>query len=411
MLELLTSGAKKVTSNFKAASYDGGKYNLAVVESGGSLWFLGTQNASGDMGSGDTTNPVGWYKSPITDVQDVWKNGTTRTVVRKKDGSIWYCGLVTNRYQMGVDTGANNQTITTWIDISSAMPVPLSQIKYVKPGYNSTVVLTTDGRVFWCGTNTNGHFGNGSTTATQVFTETSLSFFAKDVYVCPEATSSIIQTSIIITDTGLGYAAGSNSNKLVNSSSTSSFTSYTSMTGNFTFNKIALSTQVLIAHVTNTTNSSETLVYSGYNAIIGGSSTTVSNLSQARAAAAGVKILPIFGIDYTGQQSTGNGVLYTLQNTSTGVVSALCAGSGARNITNTSSLQTAQQKSWPPPGEVNTNASFNIVSLGGPSTSSTYCLACIFSDTAGDRLYGLGPIFGQTAMDSAPFIAYSWPNI
>lgn len=407
MFELLSVGAPKtVVSDFKVVSYSGGFENLSVVNDKGELYFLG-RNDSGSMGKGDTVTPTGWFKSTMTDVTDVWQGGSKTTVIRKKDGTVWYCGNIYNRYQMGVDYGVGNVNVTTWQNITSGLPVAASDIKSFTLGFGSSCIQTSANKIFWAGDNASGHFGNGTTTVNTTYKETTTSFTVGSVYICPVPYQFDQQTSMLLTPEGLLYGAGNNNSKLISSASTTSYTTFTAIGTNYYFKKISLGCQNFYGWATTiTANGNEYILYSGYPAGFGNTTNNFLNMYMlTNVSNSTSKYLDLETI--VGQNYNQAAAVVAVQNISTNAITFNVGGS----VSNNNLLESAQAALFPsnrstntPLQESNTNPAFKFVRAGLRN------MGMLYTDGTAPRLYGVGDNFGQPLGNNARFIPYGWPT-
>ncbi len=132
----------------------GAKWSRASVKSDGTLWTWGN-NGSGELGLGDTTNrssPV--QVGSLTD----WDNATVWSGVMgavKTDGTLWTWGDNTTGQLGHGDTTARSSptqvgSATDWIHVIDAEE-------------NWSVVMKTNGAIYWSGTDQTGGLGNQST--------------------------------------------------------------------------------------------------------------------------------------------------------------------------------------------------------------------------------------------------------
>ncbi len=142
--------------------------SVVMLDENGEAWGAGS-NTVGELGNGQirtyspalrkvTGIPVG---RKIIDIYTV-RSTVTNTYFVLDDGSVYGSGQ--NNYgQLGLGTG---QTITA----NQATPVRMQNfptgtaIRSVQSGYGTTVLISTTGRVFTLGNNSNGQLGDGTTT-------------------------------------------------------------------------------------------------------------------------------------------------------------------------------------------------------------------------------------------------------
>ena len=405
MFELLSVGAPKtVVSDFKVVSYSGGYDNLSVVNDKGELYFLG-KNSTGSMGKGDTANPTGWFKSSMTDVTDVWQQGGKNTVIRKKDGTIWYCGYIYNRYQMGVDYGVSNANVPTWQNITAGLPVAASEIKNFALGFGSTGIVTKAGKIYWAGENAAGHFGNGTTSLNTTFKETTVSFTVSDIFTTPIMFQTDQQTSMILDSTGLLYGAGGNNYKLISSSTTTSYTSYTAITTSYKFKKVMLGNSTFWGWASSISSTNDFFFFSGYTVAFGNPTSNFLNLYQLTNINTTSGAFNDFSIVPGDSYNQGAAIL-SKQATLGGAINFLVGGSVSNNnILNSSAAAAfpAARTYATPDTESNTNTNFKFV------LSGLHNMAMIYTDGPAHRLYGVGDNFGQPLGTNTKFVPYSWP--
>ncbi|WP_396145767.1 T9SS type A sorting domain-containing protein [Flavobacterium sp.] len=144
------------TANDWKTIYNGVNYSLAI-KNNGTLWAWGN-NPYGNLGDGTSVN----RSSPIqVGVDNDWNSisasgGYYVSAAIKNNGKLYTWGLNSN-YALGDGTNINRNTPTL---ISSA-----NSWKFVSIGYiDSSFAIKTDGTIWAWGTNSNGQFGNSTTT-------------------------------------------------------------------------------------------------------------------------------------------------------------------------------------------------------------------------------------------------------
>ncbi len=131
-----------------------GSYHSLFLKADGSLWACGL-NSEGQLGDGTTTNrtvPV-LVSGMSSGVQGICTKGR-HSLILKTDGSLWACGRNAEG-QLGDGT-----------NITRTVPVPVSGmgsgVKSIASGWNHTLILTTVGNVYSCGSNTDGQLSDGT---------------------------------------------------------------------------------------------------------------------------------------------------------------------------------------------------------------------------------------------------------
>lgn len=186
------------------AMVSGGLDFSAILTSGGSLFACGV-NDKGQLGDASTTTrsaPVA--VSNMTNVSSVSAGGLggdAGFMLIVNGGSLYVCGY-NGQGQLG--TGTTSTTgVTTPQKITS-----VSNVASVSAGPNFSLVLTTDGTLYACGSNARGQFGIGSSanipSLTKIATKVA-SISAGGYY-----TSANYGYSMIVKTDGSLWAAGNN---------------------------------------------------------------------------------------------------------------------------------------------------------------------------------------------------------
>ncbi len=139
-----------------------GQLSTMVVRSDGYLWGWG-QNITGNLGLGNTTNPI----TTPTQITNIGVNevkslfcGFNSTFIIKQDGTLWVSGLNTNG-QLGLGDNTNRDvftqvgTDTDWYFISNKS--------------THTLAIKTNGTLWGTGLNTSGQLGLGNNTSRNTF--------------------------------------------------------------------------------------------------------------------------------------------------------------------------------------------------------------------------------------------------
>lgn len=364
-------------------SYDAGNVNFAFVSGNGDLYFYG-YNSYGQFGNGTTNNTQAvWYKSnEMTNVARVFCNGSRLTVVIKKDGSVWACGQVQNVNMFGsvaMASGVNS----SWVDISGSLPVTSDKIKYIKPGYYSSALLTNDGQLYWSGSNGYSMFGMSGNKTTYTLVPFSTTNPVMEVFFygmfCSYDGSSIIDYNNKL------YMAGSNSFKQIDSSTGGSYGTYTASLTSYNIKKVYYgATAYILAQTTD-----NRIIYSGISGTV--------NASSASGA------LNNYSIS-TGNELAGAGSTYIYYST---LSTRACYAHGNTNnvpILNTNSQTTAK-----------TLVRYLPAAESG-FTPEMFCTdlkesILFYKGSAGNnRLYALGALVGQGSTANAQYIKISMPT-
>jgi alpha-tubulin suppressor-like RCC1 family protein len=201
-------------SIYKIQKFVAGSSHVAILGTNGQLFTRG-DNTYGQLGDTSyTTNYQGWQLS-LSDVAGVYGDRSQNTVAIKKDGTVWVCGRFWTATQFGFTstTGAHS-----WTEITSYLPFSTNTIKDIQVGYQMSAFVLNDGSVYFCGTNTNGQFGNNNTTNLTSYTK-SLATDVQKLYIQHPLWQGQNVISYI-DSTGKPYACGYNGTKQVSSSST-----------------------------------------------------------------------------------------------------------------------------------------------------------------------------------------------
>lgn len=250
----------------EVVSYDAGNANFTFVSGNGDLYFYG-YNSYGQFGNGTTNNtaPV-WYKSnEMNNVARVFSNNSRCTVVIKKDNTVWACGQVQNSNMFGSVTMGTG-VISSWVNITASIPVPVQNIKYIKPGYYASALLTNDGLLYWSGSNGYTMFGMSGGKTTYTLVPFSSSTPVLDVFFYGMYNQ--YDSSAIVDYNNKLYMAGSNSFKQIDNTTTSSYATYTASLPSYKIKKVYFgATASILAHTVD-----NNVIYSGISGVINASS-------------------------------------------------------------------------------------------------------------------------------------------
>jgi len=213
-------------STYRIQKFIAGATHIAVLGTNGELYTRG-YNTWGQLGStsyGSGFNNT-WQLS-LTNVSSVFGTKSYNTIAIKNDGTVWFCGKITDNANIFGFTGTANSA-NSWTEITNYIPFSPSSIKDFQVGYNMTAIVTTDGLLWFCGTNNYGQFGLGNTVSKTTYTQSPVTGVSTLQLMHPLDTT---QDVISYIDTaGLLWACGNNTTKQVSSLSTSSFTTFTKM--------------------------------------------------------------------------------------------------------------------------------------------------------------------------------------
>ena len=156
------------------SDWNAGAQQLAMfIKKSTGLFYAAGYNANGNMGLGNTTNPISnWTPLVLPSgktVANIWVSSsvTPVTFLQATDNTLWACGT-NNAGQIGDGTTTQR---TSWVQITyfgtSYVFADIQSNGYYYPGgynYNSTTFLTSAGLMFTCGNSVYGQLGTGSTT-------------------------------------------------------------------------------------------------------------------------------------------------------------------------------------------------------------------------------------------------------
>ncbi len=131
------------------ASVGCGEFHTMVLDINGKVWGCG-DNRFGQLGLGDTNDRLTLTQVPfINPIISVVCRGN-HTIVLDTDGNLWGCG--NNKYgQLGLGD-INRRLFLTQVPLPVSM-TPIPSVASVACGYNYTIVLDTDGKLWGCGRN------------------------------------------------------------------------------------------------------------------------------------------------------------------------------------------------------------------------------------------------------------------
>lgn len=138
-----------------------GYNHVAVVKADGSLWTWGN-NSSGQLGNGTKTDST----VPIRIMDDVIavSCGFRHTAAIKTDGTLWTWGGNQNGELGSGDMGGNALLFDSYSDIyCQTIPIKVMDgVSSVNCSLMNTSIITTDGSLWVCGSNSAGQLANGA---------------------------------------------------------------------------------------------------------------------------------------------------------------------------------------------------------------------------------------------------------
>jgi len=183
--------------------------HTVFLTSGGKVWSCGL-NTNGQLGINNTTQqnvPIeitnaGFYANTITSIAC----GQSHTLFLTSGGKVWSCGNPANgRLGLGTDITTNR---TVPLEITNA-GFYANTITAIACGDSHSVFLTSVGKVWSCGVNTNGQLGINSTTQQNVPTEITNATFILNTIVAIACGQT---HTLFLTSTGKVWACGNPAN-------------------------------------------------------------------------------------------------------------------------------------------------------------------------------------------------------
>ena len=213
------------TSNVSSPAYKdfgaGYAYNIApVILSNGDVYVVG-ENGYGQLGLGNTTDQTTWQK--ISDGKKIVAGcaGTNVTFLISEGGGLW----ATGRNTWGELGDGTTTDRSTFVVSNTGLPVGTKVVKIVN-GDDSTLLLTSDGKVWGTGWNNNGELGIGSTSGTSgTWTQATNNISSLTI-----VDISIATLAAVVDSNGDVYTCGANGSGQTGHGDTNSYTSFTKVT-------------------------------------------------------------------------------------------------------------------------------------------------------------------------------------
>ncbi len=156
ILSLSACGALCVPDLAAATVGAGYQHTLAVRTTDGTVWAWG-YGGNGQLGNGGTASSyVPTQTNSLTGVIAV-SAGVLHSLALKSDGTVWAWGYNANG-QLG---NGNNTTQSSPVQVTGIT----GTVTAIAAGDNHAVAMTSDGKVWTWGINTNGQLGDGGTTS------------------------------------------------------------------------------------------------------------------------------------------------------------------------------------------------------------------------------------------------------
>lgn len=197
-----------------ATAVSAGSGYTVILRKDGTVWACG-RNDYGQLSNNSKKDSSTFVQmqyssdsgtAAVTDVAAI-AAGTSHTVILKKDGTVWACGL-NDHGQLGDGSSTSSTTLVPMQDSSGNA---MKDVTAIAVGISHTVILKKGGTVWACGYNTLGQLGNGSTTDSSTFVQMQYSSGYNSTAAVTDATAIAAGSyhTVILRD-GAAWACGSN---------------------------------------------------------------------------------------------------------------------------------------------------------------------------------------------------------
>lgn len=354
--------------------------HLMLLTTDGDLWSYG-YSSSGSMGIGRTIAAAdqGWYKSLLSNVVLFSSNRLNSTVALTTDNKIYVCGTILAGKFSTPDLPTSN---LDWLDVTDHIPQEILNlgIKQIY-NHNSYIAILTNNNVIYSVAYT---LGDSSVVIDRTWRRNVANTIVPDKIVGFEQTASgfifIVQDS-----SGFLYGLGSNSNKIISSSTTSTFYTYTQLDtvayldyqisngGTYSAGILSNGRAVYCGALTST---------AGFNNTLTAASNAPKRIASFAGCAIGITTLMLGA--YTSNQLP----ISSVDNTASG------------SVVNIRAM---------PSGMVSSDIKF-ICGNGGTSSGNKNMYVLYQNANGLSTLYGLGFCVGQGAVLNAQFIKMDLPG-
>lgn len=213
-----------VVSVSKIVDLQANDTHLMLLTSDGDMWAYG-YTASGSMGIGTTVPQAEqrWYKSDISDVKLFSSNRLSSTIAVTNDNRVYVCGSISAAKFSTPNLPTSN---LSWLDVTDHIPAEIL-VKGIKQIYNHTnyvAILANDNTLYSVALS----IADTSTVIERTWRVNTSSTVTINKIMAYEQTAS----GFIFVGQGVDgflYGIGTNSNRLISSSSTSTFSVYTKL--------------------------------------------------------------------------------------------------------------------------------------------------------------------------------------
>lgn len=197
-----------------ATAVSAGSGYTVILRKDGTVWACG-RNDYGQLSNNSKKDSSTFVQmqynsdsgtAAVTDVAAI-AAGRSHTVVLKKDGTVWACGL-NDHGQLGDSSTVSRTTLVPMQDSSSSA---MKDVTAIAVGTSHTVILKKDGTVWACGYNALGQLGNNSTTDSSTFVQMQYRSGYSTTAAVTDATAIAAGSyhTVILRD-GAAWACGSN---------------------------------------------------------------------------------------------------------------------------------------------------------------------------------------------------------